>query len=132
MAKKTDIKFMHKLAEPRIRKRDGESITHSIVIGMTTEEAALMSEYFSQVESPSPRVSLVRAFLLQQALDAVDNDKLLSIMSAIALKKKLSEALSAPDFNRAMSFIKNPPVVKQPPLTPKPVRREYIPEPRRR
>lgn len=130
---KTDIKFMQKLATPRIRKRDGESITHALTIGMTTDEALLLSTYFSQLQNENaPRVSLVRSFLLNQAINAVDEGTLLEVMSAVCLKRRLAYDLSSKDYDRAIDFIKNPPAVKKQEPVPKPVRREYIPEPRRR
>ena len=131
---KKDIKFMHKLAVPHIRKRDGETVTHSMVIALTTEEALLISQYFAdRKESTAPTVSLIRAFLLQQALSAVDETTLLESMAAVYLKKRLAYDLSTKDYCRAIDFIKNPPQPKaeiKPPA--KPERRVYIPEPRRR
>lgn len=130
MAKK-DIKYMFKLSTPRVRTRDGETITHAFTIGVTTEEALLLSEYFASKRGTEPKLSLVRAFLLQQALDAVDEYKLLEIMSEVYLKRQLAFNLSKPDYDRAIDYIKNPPVKKE--ITPaKSVRREYIPEPPRR
>lgn len=127
-----EIKYMYKLSVPRVRARDGESITHAMTIGFTTEEALLLSEYFDSKPGTEPKQSLIRAFLLQQALDAVDEDKLLHIMAAVYLKKQLAYDLSKKDYDRAMSFIKNPPVEKIPNPPAKTERRVFIPEPRRR
>jgi hypothetical protein len=130
---KKDIKHICKLSEPRIRKRDGEMLTHYVQVALTTDEAVALSLHFDRVKKEDHPTSLIRAFLINQSLDGIDENKLVEIMATLKLKSALAEKLSRSDFDKAMSFIKNPPQKQLPPEPTKTAhKRVYIPEPRRR
>jgi hypothetical protein len=126
---KKELKFLQKLKEPHVRKRDGETVNFFFSVTLSNDEAVALSELFALKKATEPHISLIKAFLINQAMDEIEETKLAEIMAKFKLKQMLSEALAKPQFDKAMSYIKNPPAVKE---VVKPERRVYIPEPRRR
>ena len=143
---KPSVKFMCKLKEPHTRKRDGAIITQRLHIGLTEEEALIISDMFSRhKEQGEPTQSLARALILLMSAEDAPNEALLKAMASVQTKSALASQLSKPDVDRALSLLANSKLSKTPP-PPKPipqkpqeaakpkVRREYVftPEPRRR
>ena len=132
---KKEIKYVSKLSVPHIRKRDGELVTHCLRIALSDDEALALSELLSAKKETDPHLSLIRAFLINQALKEIDEQRLIEIMADFKTKRNLAVNLSRLAYDRAMSYIKNPPPIapaKPIPEAIKPERRIYTPEPRRR
>ena len=133
MSKKRGIKFFQLLSVPKIRKRDGQEVTHSLHVLLSNDEALLLSAYFdSRTAEDAPTTSLIRAFIMALADGKVSESTLLNEMAGMRTRAKLASELSQSDYDRAMSFINSPPIPKEIKPPAKPERRLYIPEPRRR
>ena len=130
---KKDIRYMSKMKAPMIRKRDGELLTHSLRMALTTSEAVAIQELFDASKNNAPKISLIRAFLIAKAIDEVNEETLINTMSVFKAKEMLAETLAKNDFDKAINFIKNTPITPPKKTIPaQPERRVFIPEPRRR
>ncbi len=130
---KKGIKHFHPLSVPRIRKRDGLEVTHSLQVLLTTDEAVLLSAYFdSRTAADSPQISLIRAFILALSDGKVNESTLISEMAKIRTRARLADELSQSEYDRAIAFLKSPPSQAQPTTPAKTERRVFIPEPPRR
>ena len=139
------IKLISRMNPTKIRKRDGAELTHCVHIGLTTEEALIVSDMFTRnMEKQEPTLSLIRALILLLAdQDGTPSDVLVKAMASVQVKQDLAKVLSAPEVSRALSLLDNAKKAKEQPPKPKPapeplkvappkIRREYVPEPRRR
>ena len=130
---KKNIRFVSKLITPKIRKRDGELLTHFLHIALTTPEAIAVQELFDSRKDNSPSISLIRAFLISHALEEITEETLINAMATLKAKEMLADALAKTAFDKAINFVKNPP--ETPPkqiISAQKERRVFIPEPRRR
>ncbi len=149
-----NLKFVRKIT-PIIRKRDGAEINYRFQLGLTLEEALLISNMFlasRASNSDYPTVSLFRNALCLIAEGNVDEGTLIDEMTKWELRRKLASKLSKPDYDRCLAYLESlqkQPVKHQPdtekstlpsdkitpplgPVLPKKERREYVHEPSRR
>lgn len=96
------IKHLHEISNPKIRKRDNELITHHLNIMLSTNEALAVSELFEQQINNKPTYSLIRAFLIQQAIQNIDEKRLAEIMAIF----KIKEQLVNPILGEVLEFLK--------------------------
>lgn len=136
------IKFFKELSAPRIRKRDGATLTHRMELALTTEDAVILSEFFERQRSAEkPTFSLIRALMLQMATDGDDMQTVAAAMAKVQTRAELAKSLSDADVNRAINLLKasqepKPPTPPAKTATPIPIprkpMREFVPEPRKR
>ncbi len=132
------IKYVSKLPEARVRKRDGEVLTHYVAIALTTDEALELSQYFTLAKQEqaanAPTYTLARMAILQLADMDISEDALLNDMAKWRARARLAEKLSDAEYNRALSLLSEadkPKSKPKPAEQPKPIsqRRVYIPPP---
>ena len=102
------IKFTQRLALPIIRKRDGQEATHCIRMNLTTDEALLLCDLFSQFkeeDDSAPTFSLLRVAMGMVADKTVNEETLVSDMAKWRLRESLAAVLTTSDFNRALTYL---------------------------
>ena len=126
-----ELKFL-KSIRPVVRKRDNEVLTHTISVPMSEPEAIALSNYLSNLKPHTPTKSLIRAFLLRQTINPIDNQFLIELMASLKTLDTLTTKLSQSDCAKALHLL------AQSKLTKKDLhkstsdsRRVYIPEPQR-
>jgi hypothetical protein len=102
---KKQIKFVGKLPEPKIRKRDGVEIAYYVHIEMSTEEALLVSQLFMNKTGKEPKFSLIRAFLMAESEGVVNEELLLEQMVKMKTRVELAKTLSQSDVDRAICWL---------------------------
>jgi hypothetical protein len=91
-----------------VRKRDNAVLTHILSLALTEEEAVVVSEYFKKMNSEvGMTYSLIRAFLLFESLNAIDEKFLVEQMAKISLLSKLKNELTAVDYCMAVGLLKD-------------------------
>lgn len=99
------IKWMHKSVKPHIRRRDNQEVTHQFTVMVTSNEALAISELFKTCPEDAPSLSVIRSLLVDQALSAIDNNKLTEIMARFEVIEKLAGELAGKTFSRVLTFL---------------------------
>lgn len=150
MSKKDKIKHMTTMGKHLPRQKDGQTETHFLRTQFTRDEALAVSDAITRLKADNqPSYSLIQAFCLSLAEQRLDEPKLIEDMAKWRTRAKLADELAEADYTLALSlldsFKKAKESKKQPPPAPKPkaaptptppptqkVRREFVPEPRKR
>jgi hypothetical protein len=127
---KNALKCLTKLKVPHTRKRDGAQVEYTIRIGLSAEEAQLVSLFLQKQAEGAPSISLIRSLLVGKSMESVGEKEFIETMTKFELKRQLSEKLAKPLADKALYLLNQSTLPAPPPI--KPERRVYIPPARTR
>lgn len=101
------LPHMKELRRKSIRGRDGKLLTHTFRISLSEDEAIAISLLFTsnRIEN-KPTQSLIRSFLVSQAIRKIDEAHLVKTMAELQVRSTMAEHLAQSIYDKVLHFMK--------------------------